>query len=199
MLKSSWLQLVQLANFDWGFNQPLVEFTRLRFLLRGVRRSQENRQLRRVRAPVSLAGLYQVLTHVSRSLSPFDSYMVSAALLTAFFGMLRASEYTAPSAHAFSARATLQVADVELNWTRRMVLVSVRISKTDPFMAGAVVRIPAISGCFCPFLALAAYLRVRGNSRGPLFRILDGSFLARSAVSRSTPGAASACYFISFT
>ena len=67
--------------------------------------------------------------------------MVSVALLLAFFGMLRVSEYTSPSAVSWDHARTLSCTDVRVDSSIGVVFVGVKVSKTDPFGCGAVVRV----------------------------------------------------------
>ena len=43
------------------------------------------------------------------------------------------------------------------------------VSKSDPFRAGATVRVYATGTGLCPFSAMARYLALRGGVAGPLF------------------------------
>ena len=64
----------------------------LRYLLRGIKRSQGNAHNRVPRVPVTRGTrsmLTQVLMGIRNVFSVRDASMVSAALLLAFFGMLR--------------------------------------------------------------------------------------------------------------
>ena len=178
----TYLQGVQAHNFDLGFTQPLVFFPRLTFLLRGIRRCLGAKHTRSVRVPVSLGGVARVVEFVWRSMSTFDAAMLTAALLTAFFGMLWSSEYCSPSPRSFSTRATLLREDLSLDRHKCLALIHIKISKTDPFMSGVRVRIAATGCTLCPYRALRLFLRFRGHARGPLFVFADGSFLTRDFV-----------------
>jgi hypothetical protein len=172
----------QARNFDLGFWQPLSSFHRLAFLLRGIRRSQGSSHSRPVRAPVSLAGLQKVVAFVRWHRSGFDASMLSAALLAAFFGLLRASEYTSPSARTWWPRLTLSAADVSFDGRLGVASIRIKVSKTDPFGAGTVVRIVASGGVFCPYAALLRFSQMRGSFPGPFFVYSDGSLLTRGCI-----------------
>ena len=159
----------QARNFDLGFWQPLSSFHRLAFLLRGIRRSQGSSHSRPVRAPVSLAGVQKVVAFVRWHRSDFDASMLSAALLAAFFGLLRASEYASPSARTWWPRLTLSAADVSFDGRLGVASIRLKVSKTDPFGAGTVVRIVASGGVFCPYAALLRFSQIRGSFPGPFF------------------------------
>ncbi len=169
------------ATFASTHSFPGVSFAvipiipRLAFLLRGIGRFQGASHRRRIRQPVSIADPARVISCVGASRSGYDACMLSAALLTAFFGLLRASEYTCPAPHVYSARAALMVSDVSIDWHNRILRVNIRVSKTDPFMTGAVVIISAIGGQLCPFRAMVTYLHARGRPSGPLFMFRNGS------------------------
>ena len=110
----------------WGKMQwPTVAIStipRLPYVLRGIRRQQGNTHLRPPRLPISLAQLRQIVHYITIHYSTFDSAMLTAATLMAFFGMLRVSEYTAPAASVFDPMWHLTVQDVCVNWHRKIAL-----------------------------------------------------------------------------
>ena len=67
--------------------------------------------------------------------------MLTAAVLVAFYGLLRVSEYTCPSQSSYDADTHLLLSDLSLNWGRRVVLLRIKKSKTDPFRQGVTIRI----------------------------------------------------------
>ena len=167
-------------------NCPVLisDMLRLQYVLRGVRRFQGDKFSRAPRPPVTWGLLQRICAFISCSESPFDRDMLIAAVLLAFFGLLRVSEYTSPSPRQFDPSVCLSVNDVSICWPRRVALIVIKQSKTDPFRSGATVRVGVIQHRLCPVVALVRYLVRRGSRPGPLFLFQDGQFLTRASILR---------------
>jgi hypothetical protein len=112
---------------------------------------------------------------------------VRAAVLCAWFGLLRAREYTAPSTTTFVNDSQLCLSDV--TWDPRTMGYAIRLrhSKSDPFNAGKTINLlPQPGDAGCPVAALTAYLTLRramaAPASHPLFINPDGSFVTREHV-----------------
>ena len=158
------------------------DMPRLQYVLRGIRRFQGDKFSRAVRPPVTWALLQVVCAFISRSEAPFDRDMLLSAVLLAFFGLLRVSEYTSPSPSRFVPSACLTIHDVSINWSRGVALICIKQSKTDPFRLGVTVRVGVIQHRLCPVSALVRFLARRGPRPGPLFLFQDGRYLTRAHV-----------------
>ena len=158
------------------------DMTNLKYVLRGIRRSQGSSHTRLPKDPITLPQLRHLGLTLAATRCPADRKMFTAALLTAFFGMLRVSEYTSPSVAAYDPTTHLCVNDVSINWQRRIMIINIKVSKTDPFRQGATVRIPVLNNDLCPVMAMIRYLAVRPNTQGPLFRFANGRFLTRAHI-----------------
>eukprot|EP00794_Sanderia_malayensis_P020700 gene20700-biopygen17087 len=103
-------------------------------------------------------------------LSVFDDIMLWAACLTAFFGFLRASEFTVPP-EGFLAARHLTVADITTNDGLHpdRIFMNLKFSKTDQFGKGCSIVLTKSGNTLCPVLALFHYPHVRGSAHGPLF------------------------------
>ena len=110
--------------------------------------------------------------------------MLRAAISLAFFGMLRCSEYTCPSPSSFNPEIHLAATDFKVTNSRAMILVRIKASKTDPFRAGATIRIGSAENELNPVAAIIQYISVRGYQPGPFFRYADNRFLTRSDIIR---------------
>jgi hypothetical protein len=126
--------------------------------------------------------LRSVLRHIASTMSAFHRAMPPAAVLLAFFGMLRVSEYTAPSIGHFDPGLHLTVDDVQICWARQVALITLKSSKTDPFRVGVTLRIGVTHNALCPVHALLRFLVRRGGRLGPLFLFADGRFLIRAHI-----------------
>ena len=160
----------------------VADMPRLQYVLRGIRRFQGDKFKRAPRPPVTWALLQRVCAFVACSEAPFNRDMLLSAVLLAFFGLLRVSEYTAPSASRFDPSVCLSVRDVTISWARGVALIYIKQSKTDPFRVGVTVRVGVIQHRLCPVVALIRFLARRGSRPGPLFLFLDGRFLTRAHV-----------------
>ena len=63
--------------------------------------------------------------------------------------------------------------------TCTVMRVSIKQSKTDPFLKGIHLFLGKTSTDLCPVTALLSYLVLRGHRAGPLFIFKDGWYLTR--------------------
>jgi len=104
-----------------------------------------------------------------------------AAFTVAFFGFLRASEFTASTSES----ATLQWSDIQLSLTH--LSISIRQSKTDPFRKGHTIHVAATGTSTCPVKAMHQYsamLSTRGPAQ-PVFTAGQFSPLTRTHVTNT--------------
>ena len=165
-----------------GFRSLIEHMLRLEYVLKAIRRSQGNKFNRPTRPPVTWHMLRLISDFLLRTESPFNRDMLLSAVLLAFFGMLRVSEYTSPTYRSFDEDTHLSVADVFINWQRRIALIRIKKSKTDPFRQGVTIRIGVLDHHLCPVHALVRYLLRRGPAPGPLFIFQNGQYLTRSRI-----------------
>ena len=107
--------------------------------------------------------------------------MLWAAVTSAFFGLLRSSEFTAPSTSTLIP-STLLFRHVTLSTSPTSVRLFLPASKTDQFASGAEVFLFPQTPPICPYTATAAFLSVHPSRDGPFFVFSDGTFLTRSAI-----------------
>ena len=164
-----------------GFPFALDTFPRLQFLLRGIRRAQGNSLSRPSRAPISVSHLLTLHPVIFARFTPHDALMVWAACLTAFYGLLRVSEFTAHSPVSFSP-STLLFRHVSFLPSPPRFRLFLPMSKTDQFATGAAIFLFVHPQPLCPVTALSAFLGVRPSRPGPLFTFANGSYLTRDVV-----------------
>ena len=157
---------------------------RLFYVLRGIRRCQGNSWARPPRVPITVPLLKVILRFIYWSFSTYDRCLWEAVTLLAFFGLLRVSEYTAPSSRQFDSEQALCIEDVSINIHTSSLSVRLNASKTDPFRAGVTLRFSATRHFLCPVRAMIEFLRVRRATTSFLFVFADGSLLTRSRVSQ---------------
>ena len=89
---------------------------RLYYLLRGIKRTQGNRHSRPLRLPITVVHLKRILIWLCRSALPInDRRLWWSACTLAFFGLLRASEYTSPTVSTTCHWSTLSLDDISFN------------------------------------------------------------------------------------
>ena len=145
------------------------KFSRVYHALRGIRKLQGNNFTRPPRSPITLRHLSKLLKHFNRHFLHPDNIMLSAAVLTAFFRLLRVSEYTSNGKRTFDPMCTLMFNDVRFQKKFRFVQIKIAQSKTDPFRAGCLLKVWATGSKFCPVLALRRFIEVHPFGKGPLF------------------------------
>ena len=158
---------------------------RLYYLLRGIKRTQDNRHSRPLRLPITVVHLKRILIWLRRSALPInDRRLWWSACTLAFFGLLRASEYTSPTVSTTCHWSTLSLDDISFNTNGTGMSINIKASKTDPFRQGCVITIGSTHSPLCPINALRIYISSRpSHSSSPLFIFTDHSFLTRSRMS----------------
>ena len=88
---------------------------------------------------------------------------------------------TVPSDASYDPGAHLSFNDIAVDdpLAPRVLKVSIKQSKTDPFRRGVDLFMGRTGTEVCPVKALLGYLVVRGNQAGPLFSFQDGRLLTR--------------------
>ena len=167
-------QLQVAASFQ---DSHIDQMPRLNQVLRGIK-VQAARTGRQPRArlpiipiiPSILCKLRQVW--VGGPPPSFTNTMLWAAATTTFFGFCRSGEITVESASRYDPRIHLSFSDMAAdNATSPSVLsIQLKRSKTDPFMKGVKLVLGRTHDELCPVTALLAYLAIRGNAPGALFR-----------------------------
>ena len=175
-----YLSAVRSLHIDSGFADPLHNCLRLQRVVRGIKRVQGSSVDKRM--PVTS----DIMMIIFRSMDfhIFDDIMFWSACTLAYFGFLRASEFTTPSRSTFNSSFNLTLQDVAFDSRVQpsCVRVHLKASKTDPFRKGCDIFIGRGSGHLCAVSALVQYLSLRGNATGPLFLRSDGSPLSRSSL-----------------
>ena len=167
-----------------GHNNIFDSAPRLARLIRGIKRYQGQTFSRPQRSPITPLLLRQLGVNLFRSpMMPYeDKVMLWAAMLTAFFGFMRVSEYTSKLVGAHDPASTLCVRDVAVS--QEMAIIQLKSSKTDPFRQGFTVRLAANGSTLCPIRALKQYQQLAPRREGPFFRFKDGRNLTRRGLMR---------------
>ena len=96
---------------------------------------------------------------------------------TAYFGLLRASEFCCPTKSTFSPSSSLLVEDVKLN--TNSITVTLKVSKSDPYRNGHQIRFTRTGKSICPYRALQKHIENCLDTGKPLFAFYSGKFLTR--------------------
>jgi len=120
---------IRLEHLEQGHPDPTHDEP-LRLVIRGIRCSQGDSTNQRLPITINLLRTLKRQLRVS-SLSLLEQRLMWAAFTVAFFGFLRASEFTVTTTDS----CTLRWSDIQLSTTN--LSVSIRQSKTDPFRTGS--------------------------------------------------------------
>ena len=107
--------------------------------------------------------------------------MLWAACCIGFFGFLRAGEFTVPGDDAYDPTVHLSHEDIAVDnpVKPRVVRITIKQSKTDPFRKGVDLYLGRTFADLCPVISLLNYLLIANATKGPLFRFKDGRLLTR--------------------
>ena len=178
-----YLSAVRHFHIQEEYVDPLQTTPRLQFVLRSIQRSQKTSHNRPLRRPITLPVLRSLKTslHLWPQLCRRDKLMYWPAFTTAFFGFMRVSQFTASSDTSFNEQ-TLRGKKVQFK--EDMVVLHLRMSKSDPFHHGCNVVLAPTGGPVCPVRALKQYLAVRWMDVGLLlFCFQSEAFLSRDRLS----------------
>ena len=163
-----------------GFDLDIPSFSRLYRLLRGIKRSQGTTYKKPPRIPITPPLLTTLGRNLWNSSILFNNkVMLWAAMLTAFYGFLRVSEYTSTHVKSYDPLITLCFHDVTVI-SPHIINIRIKASKTDPFRLGVNIKLVRNNSHLCPFNALVYFLNHHPTRQGPLFTWQDGRYLTRS-------------------
>lgn len=179
-----------------GGSLGCLQSPQLSYLLRGIERHQRARPFscaptRRTRRAITTADLDRIRTYIDRtSYGERDRSMLWAAITSAFHGLLRSAEYTAPTARSADALRTLTWRQVTVEESR--VVFNLNVTKTRQLGNGDPVIISATGNSrTCPVDAIKAYRRsaqlttdTQCSLDYPFFRFSNGRNLTREDVTR---------------
>lgn len=176
----SYLSAIRYLQISQGMSDPsLSNFCQLEYVLKGIRRSGAAIP-KRHRLPITPELLRSIHRTWSQGQVGYDRIMLWAAFTLAFFGFLRAAEFTCNPTVNPSLWLSLADIQVDSHHNPQCMAVLLRCSKTDQFGAGVTLYLGATGNELCPITAMLAFLAIRQSSAGPLFVYQDGSPLSRT-------------------
>ena len=134
-----YLSAVRSLHIEYGFPDPLLNCPRLQRVVRGIKRVQGSASLARLPITDSI----MLVIFIALYLTLPDHRVFWAACTLAYFGFLRASEFTVPSADSFSPSDHLTLQDIALDSlsSPETLRVLIKVSRTDPFRKGIFIHI----------------------------------------------------------
>ena len=168
---------------------------RLQKVLTGIKRSQMPPTL--TRYPITIQILISIYNYFQPPQScNVDHVMLWAAFTLAFFGFLRASEFTCNSS-SFDPTVHLCLRDITFISnieSPNHMLVSIKQSKTDPFREGCTLTIARSTTSVCSVMAMRDYLlQCKAAVSGPLFTFTNGKWLSRASLTRELRSTLQGC------
>ena len=177
------LSALKFFSHKYGYPGDFGQFRRLYMVLRGIKRSTDKLHRKKKRNPITPDILHKLHFHLFSSHRHYsDKCMLWAAMVCAFFGFLRISEFTSDHAKSYKADSTLCIDDVTQH--NNIYTLHIKSSKTDPFRFGVDVRLASNNSMLCPVQAISSYLKCHPTGEGPLFTFINGHFLTRQSFSR---------------
>ena len=161
------------------YSQQLTPY--LEQVLQGIKKDQLKSNPWRERLPITAEIMLRIHSVLAQSKQDHNSIMMWAACCTAFFGLLRCSEFTVPSTDDYDPTVHLSFQDIAIDSCTSLTVVrlSIKQSKTDPFRKGIQLFLGTTDHTICPVKAILPYLALRGNRPGPLFITASNTPLTR--------------------
>ena len=148
---------IRLEHLERGLHDP-TDDKLLQLLCTGIKRSQGTTS--RTHLPITIDLLRSLKTQLRNdsSYSLLEKRLLRSAFTLAFYGFLRASEFTSSS---------LQWSDVQFSATT--IAIDLRQSKTDPFRRGHTITIQATSTSTCPVQAINCFAELSTLRSGSVY------------------------------
>ncbi|XP_031572598.1 uncharacterized protein LOC116306659 [Actinia tenebrosa] len=173
----AYLSAVRALHVEQGFPDPLLDRPRLQRVIRGIKRVHGTKATDRL--PITDDIMWLIHGHLD--MSQVDHLMFWAACCLAYFGFMRSAEFTVPKLSSYSSAIHLSVQDIAVDSidAPSCLCVYIKASKTDPFRKGCRVYVGRATPPLCAVHSLLAYLKIRGDSPGPLILLQSGQPLTR--------------------
>ena len=170
---------IRFAHTENSLPNPFLAAPLLHLLLRGIKRTLGLTS--RQHLPITMTLLQQIKEELARA-PDYLPLMLWSAFTLAFYGFLRSSEFTSPSASQFNPLVHLCPTDVSFTSTGCLTL-HLKASKTDLYRQGCSLLIAPSHRSVCAVRALRKYLALRLTSgTSPLYVFQSGNYLTRAKV-----------------
>ena len=176
---------IHLFHIENNFPDPTKEAPLLHYLCTAIKRYTGENSFKR--KPITISLLHSLKTSLShrRQLRSHDRHLFWAAFTLAFYGFLRASEYTSSTPAQYNRYLHLLRKDIKIQKDR--MTVRIKGSKTDQCKTSTSLLISKTGTRTCPVTAMQVFLKHSHHHKSlPLFTFQDGTFLTRRKVSMMT-------------
>ena len=175
----TYLAAVRHMHIAQGYGDPLKGCLQLELVLKGLKRQRPRSQ--DTRLPITPLVLLRIKSVLDKEPYKYDNILLWAACCLGFFAFLRSAEFTVPTAQQFDPTCHMTPQDIAVDDVQQPSLMKVHIkaSKTDQTKIGIDLYVGRTHTAICPVAAVLAYLAVRGQTQGPLFKLEDGRPLTR--------------------
>ena len=155
---------------------------RLHLILRGIKKRQAGMHSRKTRLPITIQMLSNIKALLSEKTPSYYYTTLWAMCCLAFFGFLSVSEFTIPTEGSYDPSRHLSLSDIAVDNRKkpRLLQLSLKESKADPFKQGVKVYVGATDSLVCPIQAVLSYLGRRSKQPGPLFITKEGNGWTRA-------------------
>ena len=179
---TAYLAGIRFAHTESSLPDPFQEAPLLSLLLHGIKSTMglSSRQ----RLPITMVLLRQIKEKLARApdFLPSDKLMLWSSFTLAFYGFLRCSKFTSPSATQFNSQVHLCFTDVSFT-SEGCLTLHLKSSKTDPCRQGCSLLIAPSRCSVCAVRALRKYLSLRlVSGASPLYVFQSGAYLTRAKV-----------------
>ena len=180
----SYISAIRHLQISHGLPDPgIPDMPKLEGVMKGIKATQaRSNTTSPKRLPITTDILGQIYSIWEAEGPLQDHKMLWAAVTLSFFGFLRSGEVTVPSDTGFDASVHFTFEDIAVDNALNPSFLKIRLkaSKTDPFRRGVDIVVGRTGNKLCPVTAMLAYLAVRGNGPGFLFRFQDGKLLTKN-------------------
>ena len=120
--------------------------------------------------------LLKIKLVLDRDPHKYDNILLWSACCPGFFAFLCSAEFTVPSSQQYDLTSHLTLQDIVVDNVQKPALMRIHIkaSKTEQTKMGIDLYVGRTGNAICPVEAALAYLAVRGQGEGPLFKLEDG-------------------------
>ena len=163
-----YLAAIHLTHLEQGLDDPTNDHL-LHLVCRGIRRRQGDNTRKRLPITINLLRTLKSQLANSVSFTILEQRLLWAAFSLAFYGFMRVSEFTTPTASDTFSPPGLHWSDIQLH--NNSLSLTIHQSKTDPFRQGHQINICATNTSTCPVRAMQKYMSITppANRKGPLF------------------------------
>ena len=157
---------------------------KLEHVLRGIKNEQSKRakETSKPRLSMTPSILLKFRSVWEENPGNYDHIMLWAACCTCYFGFLRSGEICSPSDRDYDSSTHLSYSDIAVDSHHNdpsTIAITIKASKTDPYRQGVTVYLGKTGSKLCPVKARLAFITVRGDAPGPLFKFENQQVLTR--------------------